>query len=160
MIYYWLKKKILQVTKNLKQIINFEFRISNQFRINECYNVLMNDGKYDLEKRTTTFSKEIVKFCRLVTKDIVTTPIISQLVRSGTSIGANYKEANSASSRKDFRNKIHISKKEAEETMYWLEVIATADPNSAKQGRILWSECKEIVLIFGKILSSLGKNGN
>lgn len=69
------------------------------------------------------FSKNIVKFCRTVSLDVVSSPLVSQLIRSATSIGANYKEANSASSKKDFRNKIYIAKKEAEETMYWLEAV-------------------------------------
>ena len=103
------------------------------------------------------FSKNIVKFCRSVSLDVVSSPLVAQLIRSATSIGANYKEANSASSKKDFRNKIYIAKKEAEETMYWLEVVATAEVSTKEQSRILWKECKEIVLIFGKILSSLSK---
>ena len=64
--------------------------------------------EYDLEERTAIFSGEIIKFCRCVKEDNITRPIINQLIRSGTSIGANYCEANNASSRKDFQNKIFI----------------------------------------------------
>lgn len=119
--------------------------------------MITNETKYDLENRTMQFSKKIIEFCRSISSDAVTLPMISQLVRSGTSVGANYKEANSASSKKDFRNKVYIVKKEAEETLYWLELFATADSSSIKESRLLWKECKEIVLIFGKILSSLNK---
>jgi len=61
-------------------------------------------------------------------KNIINNPLISQIVRSATSIGANYHEANGASSGKDFKNKIYICKKEAKETKYWLQIIAEANP--------------------------------
>jgi four helix bundle protein len=67
--------------------------------------------KYDLEERTATFGERIIILCKNIPKDSVTIPIINQLIRSGTSIGANYMEANGASSKKDFRNKIFTCKK-------------------------------------------------
>ncbi len=72
-----------------------------------------NPQKYDLEERTAKFGEDVIGFCKVVKQDAITRPIISQLVRSGTSIGANYMEANAASSKRDFRNKIYICKKEA-----------------------------------------------
>ena len=65
-------------------------------------------NKYDLEERTAKFGESIIKFCRTLNQDAIVRPLISQLIRSATSVGANYMEANSASSRKDFRNKIFI----------------------------------------------------
>ncbi|PIZ97605.1 MAG: four helix bundle protein, partial [Candidatus Levybacteria bacterium CG_4_10_14_0_2_um_filter_36_16] len=62
--------------------------------------------KYDLEERTAKFGEKIILFCQKVPKNTVNNPIINQLVRAGTSIGANYSEANGASSKKDFKNKI------------------------------------------------------
>lgn len=76
-----------------------------------------------------------------------------QLVRSATSIGANYMEANQASSKKDFRNRVTICKKEANESKYWLRMIAHADEISKEQARKYWSEAHELLLIFGKIES-------
>jgi four helix bundle protein len=74
----------------------------------------MNTKKsYDLELRTLNFSKDIVRFCKKTPKSVITLPIISQLIKAATSIGANYREVNGASSKKDFRNKIFICKKEA-----------------------------------------------
>jgi len=105
--------------------------------------------KYDLEERTVKFSKDVIRYCYNVKKNIVNQPIIGQLVRSATSIGANYCEANGASSKKDFKNKIHICKKEAQETRYWLRVI-----NSDESIEALLKECQELVLIFGKIAAS------
>ncbi len=68
-------------------------------------------NKYNLEERTAKFGEEVIKFCASLKQDIITKPLISQLVRSGTSIGANYMEANGASSKKDFGNKIFTCKK-------------------------------------------------
>ena len=111
--------------------------------------------KYDLEERTAKFSEEIVKLAKNVPKSTVTIPIISQLVRAGTSIGANYCEANGASSKKDFRNKIFICKKEAQETKYWLRIISIASPEIKDEARILWKEAQELTLIFTKIVSTM-----
>ena len=85
-----------------------------------------NKREYNLETRTLNFSTELVIFCKSCPKDTITLSLINQLIRSGTSVGANYREANGASSRKDFQNKIFICKKEAKETLYWLELISKA----------------------------------
>ena len=67
-------------------------------------------NKYDLEERTAKFGEKVIELCKSLKQDSISTPIIRQFVRSSTSIGANYMEANGASSKKDFRNKIHICK--------------------------------------------------
>ena len=112
-------------------------------------------NKYNLEERTGKFGEDIIKFCRSIKQDAITKPIISQLIRSGTSIGANYMEANGASSKKDFRNKIYICKKEAQETKHWLRMIVQCVPDKKEETRVLWKEAQELTLIFGKIVSSL-----
>jgi four helix bundle protein len=112
-------------------------------------------NKYNLEDRTGKFGENVIKFCRSVAQDAITKPIISQLVRSDTSIGANYMEANGASSKKDFKNKVYICKKEAQETKHWLRMIVQCVPNRKEELRGLWKECQELTLIFGKIVSSL-----
>lgn len=117
-------------------------------------------NNYNLEERTAKFSGEIISFIKTIKRDIVNNPLISQIVRSGTSIGANYCEANGASSRKDFKNKIYICKKECKETKYWLEVIAKANPENKEQCRNLWKEAQELTLIFSKITQTLEKNNN
>ena len=68
-------------------------------------------NKYNLEDRTAKFGENIIDFCKFLKMTTISKPIISQLVRSATSIGANYMEANAASSKKDFKNKIYICKK-------------------------------------------------
>jgi len=110
--------------------------------------------KYDLEERTAKFGENIVDLCRRASKDAVTLPIVSQLVRSGTSIGANYSEANGASSKKDFKNKIFICKKEAIETKYWLRILSKASLELSEDCRKLWKEAQEFTLIFSKIAKS------
>lgn len=110
--------------------------------------------KYDLEERTAHFGEEIIEFCKLLMQDAISRPLISQLVRSSTSIGANYMEANAASSKKDFRNKIYICKKEAQETMHWLRMLAKCFADKQDELRKFWQEAKELTLIFGKIVSS------
>ncbi len=120
----------------------------------------MIKNNYNLEKRTAEFGENVIEFVRSLKKDIVSIPIISQLVRSATSIGANYMEANGASSKKDFRNKIYICKKESRETKYWLQMIAKADSMAKESARTLWKEVHELTLIFSKILLTMEKKEN
>jgi four helix bundle protein len=112
---------------------------------------------YNLEDRTAKFSENIIIFLKTIKKDVINTPLISQLIRSATSIGANYCEANGASSRKDFKNKISICKKEAKETKYWLQLIAKTIPEKIDECRKLWKEAQELTLIFSKIFLSTDK---
>jgi len=107
--------------------------------------------KYDLEERTTRFGERIIEFAKTVRATAITEPLIKQLVRSGTSIGANYVEADDASSRKEFRYRIGICKRESRETKYWLRMIAKALPELAEHARLHWTEAKELHLIFAKI---------
>lgn len=109
---------------------------------------------YDLEERTAKFGEEIIRFCWNIKETNITKPIINQLIRSATSIGANYMEANEASSTNDFRNKIRICRKEANETKHWLRMLATAVPEKIEECRTLWGETQELTLIFAKISKS------
>ena len=116
-------------------------------------NQLLNP-KYNLEERTAKFGEDVIGFCSGVTQNTINKPIVGQLVRSATSIGANYCEANNASSKKDFRNKIFICKKECQETKHWLRMIAKCVPEQKERIRALWKECQELTMIFQKIASS------
>lgn len=84
-------------------------------------------------------------------------PILSQLIRSVTSIGANYCEANGACSTKDFKNKIYICKKEAKETKYWLNLLLKANPQDSEICKKYWQEAHELTLIFSKIIITIEK---
>jgi len=111
--------------------------------------------KYDLEERTARFGEKIIDFCQKIKPNTINSPIISQLIRAATSIGANYCEANGASSKQDFKNKIHICKKESQETKFWLRMIAKSNPETRQGAMELWREAQEFTLIFAKIVSSL-----
>ena len=114
---------------------------------------MTKDANYDLEERTAHFAEILIKLCKSCSKNYITLPLLDQLIRSGTSIGANYYEANGASSRKDFKNKIFICKKEAKETQYWIRSLAVAidDEKLKNEFRKLWQEAKELSMIFAKI---------
>ncbi len=106
---------------------------------------------FDLEERTATFTEAIVRFARRIPRDPVNNRLIDQLVGCGTSVGANYCEANGGVSKKDFRNTIGRCVKEAKETKYFLRLIATAEPKLAEEARGLYREAKELHVIFAAI---------
>ena len=115
--------------------------------------------KYDLEEMTALFGESIIKLCRGIKQDNVVSPIISQLIRSATSVGANYMEANGASSKRDFVNKIFICKKELQETKHWLRMIDSAQSGAVSLGlEPIKKECQELIFIFTKIASSSRSN--
>jgi four helix bundle protein len=113
---------------------------------------------YDLEERTAKFGENVIDFVHLLKRDEITRSLISQIVRSSTSIGANYMEANQASSKKDFRHKIQISRKESNETKHWIRMIAKAVPEMSIQCKELWKEAHSLTLIFAKISRSSKDN--
>jgi four helix bundle protein len=110
--------------------------------------------KFDLEERTAIFGEKIIEFAKTIKNNPINSPLISQVVRSGTSIGANYMEADAANPKKDFRYKINLCRKECKETKHWLRMIARANPGTLKESRILWREAQELTLIFSAILNA------
>lgn len=124
---------------------------------NQIKNLNDTKRKYDLVERTARFGESIIEFIHALPATILNRPLINQLVCSGTSIGANYMEADGAESKKDFRHKISIAKKESKEMLHWLRMMAKANPKYATQCRILWQEAHELVLIFSAITKNKGK---
>ncbi|MSU71718.1 MAG: four helix bundle protein [Opitutus sp.] len=112
----------------------------------------MKTTGHDLEERTAVFGEATIEFCLALPTNPATAPIINQLVRAGTSVGANYCEADDAESKKDFRHKVALCRKEARETKSWLRMIAKAAPAKKAAARILWKEAKELYLIFVAII--------
>ena len=106
---------------------------------------------YDLEDRTTRFGESIINYVKSINQDVVTRPLIDQLVRSGTSIGANYCEADDAESKKDFRHKIGICKKESRECRYFLRMMRKSVTGKEIEIRELIKEATELNLIFNTI---------
>ncbi|MBI2029589.1 four helix bundle protein [Candidatus Gottesmanbacteria bacterium] len=111
--------------------------------------------KYDLEERTAKFGEDIIELCQEIPKNEITRPIITQLIKCGTSIGANYSEADDAESKLDFKHKIGICKKESREAKHFLRMLAKADPSFIDKIRISWQEVKELNLIFNSIFHKL-----
>lgn len=110
-----------------------------------------NERKYDLEERTAKLGEEIIKFCRKIPRGPITDPLITQLTKAATSVGANYCEADDAESKEDFRHKIGICKKESREVKHFIRMVAVAVPELKEEGRKLWQEAKELNLIFNSI---------
>ena|SRR3990167_9047350 len=90
-----------------------------------------NKHPFDLEKRTTEFAKQVILLCRKLPRDAVNNRLISQVVGSSGSIGANYREANDALGIKDFVNRLRISRRETKETLHWLELISASEERRA-----------------------------
>ncbi len=112
---------------------------------------IQNDKKFDLEERTAIFGENIIELAKVLPHNNINKVLVSQIVRSATSVGANYMEANGAESKKDFIHKIHLCKKESKETMHWLRMVAQANPGQQAKSRKYWQEAKELTLIFSKI---------
>lgn len=111
-------------------------------------------NKEQLIRRTGEIGKNVIMLCKSIDKSPINNPLISQIVRSSTSIGANYCEATEANSKKDFVNKIVISKKEAKETLHWLDMIKTSNPELANVIIPLSDEVHQIILIFSATVNS------
>ncbi len=109
------------------------------------------ERRYDLEERTARFGEAIIRFAKGIPINAVTEPLIKQVVRAGTSIGANYCEADDASTKKEFRYRISVCKKESRETKHWLRMIATAVPKLKDAANPYWREAKELNLILAAI---------
>ncbi len=107
-----------------------------------------------LEQRTRNFAVRIIKLASQLPNNRIADVLRNQLVKSGTSVGANYREANRAISRADFKHRISICEKEASETQYWLEVIVDAELLAAAQVQPELKECSELLAIF----TSVGKS--
>ncbi|HVT90517.1 MAG TPA: four helix bundle protein [Tepidisphaeraceae bacterium] len=108
--------------------------------------------EYDLEERTARFGESIIGFAKQIPKNPVTLSLISQVVRAGTSIGANYCEVDEAATNKEFKHRISLCKRESKETKFQIRMIVAAEPQLKEQGRILWQEAKELTRIFASIL--------
>jgi four helix bundle protein len=106
---------------------------------------------YDLEERTARFGEAVIDFAKTIPQNPVTNRLISQLVGAGTSVGANYVEADDSVSKKDFLKSIGTCRKEARETKHFLRMIARAVPELKLQARELWMEDRELHLIFSRI---------
>lgn len=102
----------------------------------------------ELEKRTRKFAVRIIRLSMKLPDTPEGRVVRNQITKSGTSVGANYREANRARSKADFRNKIKICENEASETQYWLEVIVDVKWLSWAKVKSDYEECGEFLAIF------------
>jgi four helix bundle protein len=112
---------------------------------------------YDLEERTARLGEMVIEFAKTIPQNPVTNRIIGQLIGAGTSVGANYVEADDAVSKRDFLKSIGTCRKEARETKHFLRMAVRAVPDLKPEARKIWMKARELHLIFSKIWRS-GKN--
>src|SRR5688500_8544742 len=113
---------------------------------------------YDLEDRTGRFGEAVIAFAKRVLVNVITTPLISQLVRAGSSVGANYCEPDEAESGKEFAYRIGVCKREAKESKHQIRMLVAAQPELRDDARALWQEAKELTLIFAAIIRRYRSN--
>ncbi len=106
---------------------------------------------FNLEKRTAAFGESLIVFRQTVRRTAITKPLISQLVRSACSVGANYCEADESATKREFRYRISLCRREARENKHWLRMLVAANKESADTARILWKEADELTRIFAAI---------
>jgi four helix bundle protein len=132
--------------------LTYPANVPGTWELNEGAN---GDGSsrhpFDLEERTARFGEVLIRFCKKVPRRPDNDRLIGQLVGCGTSVGANYCEANEGVSKKDFRNTIGRCVKEAKETKFFLRMIAASEPALADEARKLYREAKELHLIFASM---------
>ena len=131
-------------------------KVSRMSKMNERQPVIARDVKRfakELEERTKQFAIRIIRFSSTLPSTPEGRAIRTQMTKAGTSVGANYREANRARSKADFRNKIAICESEASETQYWLEVIVGVGWKSWDELQPDYDECSELLAIF----TSIGK---
>ena len=109
-------------------------------------------------QKSTQFAKRIINLYRCLTKERGEYTLSKQILRSGTSIGANITEAIHGSSRKDFIAKLQIAKKEAAETRYWLELLHSGEYISGKEYKSMVADCNEILSILVSIIKTASDN--
>ena len=114
--------------------------------------------KHDIEKRTHNYAVQAIKLAKSIEKDDINRILVRQYVRSGTSIGANVTEAQAASSRKDFVNKMQIASKEARETKYWLSIMRDTEIDTKAKLTENIQEVDQIINIITAIVKSTQKN--
>lgn len=110
---------------------------------------------FDLRERTAVFGEEVVTWCLGLKANHVSRPLISQLVRSATSVGANYAEASNSSSKKDYRNKVYIAKKEIQETLHWLKMLRPCFPENEAGIKNFEREADELLRILQSIINKV-----
>jgi len=114
-------------------------------------------NNFNLEERCAKFAEKIIETCQKIKPNHLNIKIITQVIGSGGSIGANYCEACEGESKKDFQHKMKIAKKEIKETKHWLRLLGKTNPEQINEIRKLWQEAHELLLIFSKSINTSQK---
>ena len=108
--------------------------------------------KFDLEERTTNFAKKVISLCKKLPKNSINDRLINQVVGASGSVGANYREANDSLGKKDFLQRLKISRREAKESHHWLDLIAVANEDIKNETSPLLTEALELKNILSAII--------
>jgi len=114
----------------------------------------------DLKQRTKTFSLDVYRLCEKIPKSRELDALVRQLIRCSTSVGANYRAANRAKSDRDFINKLKIVEEEADESMFWMELLSEIVPQFETQLAILLREANELLAITVASINTVRKRIN
>ena len=123
----------------------------------QCQNLnpnLNQKSRYDLEERTVVYSEKIINLIKCIPKNEINRSLLDQLLRSATSVGANYMEGDGAQTKKDLRYKFCLCRKEAKESKYWLRLIKSSNPAFGPMCKQL-IQAHELALIFSAILNKV-----
>lgn len=107
---------------------------------------------FDLEGRSLKFAKEVIRLCKQLPQNVINRELVAQLIGASSSVGANYREANDSLSKKDFNHRIKITRREAKESYYWLELVQEANPEHEEVITKLLIEAIELKKIFSSIV--------
>jgi four helix bundle protein len=113
-------------------------------------------SKFDLKERILKFVLSVIELTKKLPQDRTNVVLINQIIRSATSVGANYEEADGSRSKKEFVSTMGVVKKEAKETKYWLEIIKQENPVIQKKVELIQEENEELIKIFAKIIINCG----
>ena len=113
--------------------------------------------EFDLEKRTTEFAKAVIRACGNLPRNPINDRLVGQAVGAAGSVGANYREANDALGKKDFLQRLRIARREAKESLHWLELVSEANIHQDKEIKLLIKENEELKNILSSIIRKLEK---
>jgi four helix bundle protein len=137
-------------------MLNNKIQMANEMTNNQCFNDKKANRTFDLEERTLALAKSCIDLCKLIQTDVFNYELIRQLIRSASSVGANYREAYESITRKDFNHRISICRRESKEAKYWLELLSHTNPLFSDKAAPLLDESLQLTRIFARINRNMG----
>jgi four helix bundle protein len=115
--------------------------------------------EFDLEKGTLEYARAVIRMCKELPRSPMNDRLVGQVVGSAGSIGADYREANDSLGKRDFLQRIRISRREAKESLYWLELISEANSDKENDIQTLMKETEELKKILSAIILKMESTG-